>query len=53
MQADDKTDIAVVEKRIAERNAEAARQEARLLLAVTGLIVAVTAIFAFMIRAGG
>ena len=50
MQADYKTDIAVVEKRIAERNAEAARQEARLLLAVTGLITAGTAILSILIR---
>ena len=53
MQADDKTDIAMLEKQIAKRDAEAAKQETRLLLAVTGLIAAGTAILFFMIRSGG
>ena len=50
MQADDKTDIAMLEKRIAERDAVAARQETRLLLVVTGLLAAGTVILGFMIR---
>ena len=53
MQVDYKTEIAMLEKQIAERNAEAARQETRLVLAVAGLFAAGIAILGFLIRSGG
>lgn len=42
-----------MERKIAERNAEAVKRETRLLLAVAGLIAAGIAILSFMIRSGG